>query len=421
MTNTILKSNFLFAALSCLLWFVIVPNQAAAHAPGENYVWVNVDQNGISGRFEIHVDDLKRKLNIDLETQSIDDSAEAVQEYLVKHFELLIDGKSIEIEFGETGLFVENAEYAQYYYTTKPMDVPDQFSIRNDIFITPDDPLHRSLIVLEYNKKIDSEYGGENAIMAFGPHNDVQELDLTDLPSLLNPKQFIWQGVLHIWIGLDHILFLLALLLMAVMVVNRPVPVGDSEAMIDKPEIALIDGEKVDSEKVDLDAAVTSEVMTLTPVSTFAGAFWNVFKIVTIFTIAHSITLSLAALGLINVNSQLIESLIALSIVIVAINNIFPKFNDKRWLIIFFFGLFHGMGFASVMGVLPFRTISLMKVLIAFNVGVELGQLAIVAGVFPVIYLLRKTKFYRYVILVGGSAVIAAIAIYWFFERALGL
>ena len=218
--------------------------------------------------------------------------------------------------------------------------------------------------------------------MVFGPHRREQELDLDNVPSLMQPFDFIWQGVLHIWIGIDHILFLLALLLLAVMVRE--------------------DGK-------------------WKPVPTFRKALWNVFKIVTIFTLAHSITLSLAALKIVDLESRVVESLIALSIIFVAINNIFPKFNDKTWVVIFFFGLFHGMGFASVMGELPFRTISLVQVLLAFNVGVELGQLAIVAAVFPLLYLLSRSSMYRPVIVIAGSVAICVIASYWFVERAFSL
>ena len=85
------------------------------------------------------------------------------------------------------------------------------------------------------------------------------------------------------------------------------------------------------------------------------------------------------------------------------------------------FGLFHGLGFASVMSELPFRMVHLLKVLIGFNVGVELGQLAIVAVVFPVIFAFRKTRSYVPVCLIGGSLLMGGIATYWFIERAFGL
>ena len=87
---------------------------------------------------------------------------------------------------------------------------------------------------------------------------------------------------------------------------------------------------------------------------------------------------------------------------------------------IFFFGVFHGLGFASVMGDLPFRMTNLVQVVLAFNIGVELGQLAIVQAVFPVIYLLRESRIYRPAVLVGGSIAICVVATYWLVTRALG-
>ena len=392
----------------------MAPQQANAHAPGENYVWVNIDNDGVSGRFEIHIKDLKNKLNIDWEkvggtkVEAVAATRNTVQEYLLEHFQIIVDGKPIELTFTETNVFNENGNYAQYYYEAKA-DVPDKITIRNDIFITSEEPLHRSLIVLEYNKNLDADYGGENAIMAFGPYNSEQVLDLNDLPALLKPRQFVWQGILHIWIGLDHILFLVALLLLAVVIVGP----ATSAAALTEPSDP--------NEAPDETSAHVPSPSRLIPVDTFGKALWNVLKIVTIFTLSHSITLSLAALKIVELSPRIVESLIALSIVLVGLNNIFLKFNDKRWVVIFVFGLFHGMGFASVMGVLPFRTIQLTKVLLAFNIGVELGQIAIVAGIFPVLYLIRRTSWYRPVVVIGGSIVISAIAFWWFIERAFEL
>ena len=367
------------------LWITLAPTSLFAHAPGENYVWLNIDEDQIVGRFEIHLNDLENKLGIpwkehaETPDAAVAATASQVQEYLREHFQIRFGDEPIKLVFDSTDIFNENSSYAQYFYHTESVEVPSKFTIFNDIFIASDEPLHRSLIVLEYNRLKGEEYSAENAIMAFGPHNPEQELDLDNLPALLKPLQFIWQGVLHIWIGIDHILFLVALLFLAVM---------DRE-----------DGKWV-------------------PVRSFGKAFWNVLKIVTIFTVAHSITLSLAALDLLNVSSRIIESTIALSIALVCLNNIFTKFNDKTWLVIFFFGLFHGMGFASVMGELPFRTVELTKILLSFNFGVELGQLAIVAAVFPLIYFLRRKAWYRPVVVVGGSLLIGAISLYWFYERA---
>ena len=143
-------------------------------------------------------------------------------------------------------------------------------------------------------------------------------------------------------------------------------------------------------------------------------------KLSRFFTVAHSITLALASLDIISLPSRLVESIIALSIVLVAVNNIVPTFRDRTWIILFLFGLFHGLGFASVMKNLPFRMPSLTTLLVCFNIGVELGQLVIVAAVFPILFLLRKTSFYKPVVLIGGSVVLIVIAGYWFVERAMG-
>ena len=87
---------------------------------------------------------------------------------------------------------------------------------------------------------------------------------------------------------------------------------------------------------------------------------------------------------------------------------------------IFVFGLFHGLGFATVMGHLTFRMVDLVKVMVLFNVGVELGQIAIVLVVFPLLYSLRKQPWFIPVVVRGGSAAITAMAAYWLVERAMG-
>ena len=110
------------------------------------------------------------------------------------------------------------------------------------------------------------------------------------------------------------------------------------------------------------------------PVAGFPRALWNLLKIVTIFTIAHSLTLLLAALGILDVPSRLVESVIALSIILVALNNITGKSaRQGRCWRSSGSGLFHGLGFATVMGHLPFRTVYLLRSVLGFNIGVELG------------------------------------------------
>ena len=146
------------------------------------------------------------------------------------------------------------------------------------------------------------------------------------------------------------------------------------------------------------------------------------FKVVTAFTVAHSITLSLAALGVISLPSRLIESAIAASVVLAALNNVRPVVYGGRWIIAFVFGLIHGFGFASVLTDLGLPQGSLLLALVAFNLGVELGQLAIVAVFLPVAYALRDTRALpARGVLIGGSLLVAAIAAVWLVERAFNV
>ncbi|MBV8192230.1 MAG: HupE/UreJ family protein [Alphaproteobacteria bacterium] len=116
----------------------------------------------------------------------------------------------------------------------------------------------------------------------------------------------------------------------------------------------------------------------------FARGLWPTVKIVTAFTVAHSLTLSLAALGLADVPSGIIEPLIAASIVWVAVENLVaPAAVGRRWLVAALFGLVHGLGFASALGELDLGRAALVRALVGFNLGVELGQLAFVVVVLP--------------------------------------
>jgi hypothetical protein len=173
---------------------------------------------------------------------------------------------------------------------------------------------------------------------------------------------FIAMGVDHILTGVDHLLFLVALL-------------------------ALTRG------------------------------IWPIVRIVTGFTIAHSITLSLAALGLVEVPERIVEPLIAATIVWVAVENlVFPDGARWRWLVAAVFGLVHGLGFASGLTALGLPRDAMVRALVGFNVGVELGQLAFVAVVMPLVVWLAKPG--RLVLLPQAlSVAVAGMGMFWFVQR----
>jgi hypothetical protein len=188
------------------------------------------------------------------------------------------------------------------------------------------------------------------------------------------------EGVSHIRTGYDHMLFLVSLLLPAVLVRNRH---------------------------------------AWQPASSFRDAFVDVAKVVTAFTLAHSITLSLAALSVVALPSRWVESAIALSVVLAALNNVFPVVASGRWIAAFGFGLLPGFGVAGALLDLGLPTGSLALSLAGFNLGVEAGQLAIVVLFLPLAFALRSTWTYRWIVVGGGSLAIATIASVWLVERAL--
>jgi hypothetical protein len=194
--------------------------------------------------------------------------------------------------------------------------------------------------------------------------------------------QFLGEGVRHILTGYDHVLFLLCLLLPAVM--RRS---GDGWR----------------------------------PVERLSEAILPVVGIVTAFTVAHSITLALAALKLVSLPSSFIEPAIAVTIVLAALDNVWPVFPVRRVVVTFFFGLIHGFGFASVLAELELPTADFAWALLQFNLGLEAGQLMIVVAATAVLFGLRRSAAYRPVVIRGGSLVAMAIAGLWFVERTANL
>lgn len=139
---------------------------------------------------------------------------------------------------------------------------------------------------------------------------------------------------------------------------------------------------------------------------------------ISVFTLAHTTTLGLAAAGYVSVPASIVEPLIAFSIAWVAIENLFhDRLNAVRLLVVFAFGLLHGLGFASVFGDLDLPTGQFLLTLISFNVGVEIGQLAVIAAAFILVFWARNTPFYRPWIVRPASLAIAAIGLYWGVER----
>jgi hypothetical protein len=146
----------------------------------------------------------------------------------------------------------------------------------------------------------------------------------------------------------------------------------------------------------------------------------EVLQVVTAFTLAHSLTLSLAVLGLVHLPARWVECGIALTVLLGALNNLRPAIVRRRWAVAFAFGLVHGFGFASVLADLGLHGTNLALSLIGFNSGVETGQLLIVLAVLPIAFLARRTLIYRQAFMPVGSTAVVLLAGYWLATRMAG-
>jgi hypothetical protein len=143
-------------------------------------------------------------------------------------------------------------------------------------------------------------------------------------------------------------------------------------------------------------------------------------KIVTSFTVAHSVTLILATLEVVKLDTRLVETAIAGTIMYVAVENLWVKNTRHRWVLTFFFGLIHGFGFANVLRAMGLPGTGLVRCLLSFNVGVELGQLAIVLVLLPLAWWLGIWRHGRRA-MVAISVILALFGAAWFAERAFSL
>ena len=368
---------------------LFVPSLSMAHAPNQSYIYLTFEEEKVTGRVEMTAKDLNLALGLGLrenKTNQLEDfevHKEVLESYVKNHLSFAADGKKLDFVFGPLEQYrVTFAQYAHVTFelagTTKPNPVLD---VENSLFLE-EIPGHGSLLVVENSWTNGVLRNSALASLTFIDGNTSQTLDLSSGSLLRGLIGIIEQGIYHIWIGIDHILFLLALLLPSVMTRKGDKWVG---------------------------------------AETVRAPLMRILGVVTAFTIAHSITLSLAAFEILTVSSRLAESLIAISIGIAALHMLWPRINSHAYWVVLLFGLFHGFGFASVLGELPIPDRYVPWSLFGFNVGVEIGQLIIVLVVAPVLLFMRHMDIYKNVVLRLGAVGLISISLYWFIERAFDI
>jgi hypothetical protein len=367
--------------LALLLVLLLQPT-AWAHKPSDSYLTLRgtADSSDIAVRWDIALRDLDYVLELDrdgngaLTWGEVRQRADDITRYATTH--LAVTGSDKPCPLSSAGPLMldkhSDGTYAVLSLAAKCESLEKGLKVRYSLLFDVD-PTHRGLV-----QWIAPGTAGAQALV-FSTDSAEQVLQLKALSAWETLRQYVVEGIWHIWVGWDHILFLLSLLLPAV----------------------LVRREK-----------------TWEPAPSLRQSLIEVLKVVTAFTLAHSITLSLASLHVISLPSRLVESTIALSIVVAALNNLRGTVERRRWVLAFVFGLVHGFGFASVLSDLGLPQGALVLALVGFNLGVEIGQAAIVVAFVPIAFGLRTTRLYRRGVLTVGSILVALIAGWWFVQRA---
>lgn len=348
----------LFVSCFVLLAFT---SPATAHDLPLSYLDLQIKPEGIDATVEASAKNFARELKDTSEdallgTSSVANYTDELLELIHSHLAITSDGQPLQLEFRAVEPLVARRDVRLRFHMVAKQPVTT-LQLNCDLFSF--DARHRTFLNIYQGEKL--RYQG-----IFDNETNHLYVTLTShQPIFAVIQQFVWQGVHHIFIGPDHILFIIGLLLLG-------------------------------------------------------GTVWQLLRIVTAFTIAHTVTLVLATLNVLNPPARVIEPAIALSIVFVGVHALLQEkgWRDWRLLFAFCFGFVHGFGFANVLREMDLPRAALGWSLFSFNVGVEIGQACIVLAVAPALALLyRRTARLTGRLVTAGSFCVVAAGSFWFFQR----
>jgi HupE / UreJ protein len=376
------------AACALLLW-ALAP-AAWAHKSSDAYLKLAPEGSGTSLRVDLALRDLDAAIDLDADADGrltwgeVKAAWPAIDAYVQARVKLdgcVFDHPAPALERRADGVYAVLAYRSACAFSA---GAGLRYSVLADV-----DPTHRGLasIVLDgaapVLRVLDPGAGSAAPAAPGTPlRTAAPELNAPAAPEVSSALQFVREGVHHILTGYDHVLFLMCLLLPSVM---RRTPQGWA------------------------------------PVSRIGEALWPIIGIVTAFTLAHSITLALASLKWVSLPSWFIEPAIAVTIVLAAVDNLWPIFRGRRALVTFLFGLIHGFGFAGVLAEMDLPPAHFAWALFQFNVGLELGQIAIVLVATGVLFAVRRGNAYSAMVIRGGSYAAIVVGVLWFLERTADL
>jgi hypothetical protein len=375
---------------------LLVSTAAQAHKASDAYLQLEVGEHGLALRWDIALRDLDAAITLDADDDGritwgeVRTAWPRIEAYALPRLQVVgcplhLVGHGLERR-GDGAYAVLQLESVCVLKTLPAL----RYSLLRDV-----DPTHRGIAKLQFAdgrppvlrllEPMELELPSPSSLPAAAPLPDPKAA--VAAPAAASRFEFLRDGVRHILTGYDHVLFLLCLLLPSVM--RRTGGPG--------------------------------QAMHWEPVEHLSQAVLPVIGIVSAFTIAHSITLGLAAAQWIALPAAFIEPAIAATIVLAALDNLWPIFPVRRVAVAFCFGLIHGFGFAGVLAELNLPSVRFALALLEFNVGLELGQLAIVVVTVTLLFLLRHRARYRALVVRGGSLAAIAIGALWWVERTANI
>jgi len=382
-------SRWALVILGAGAFLLMMGLRATAHTGQESYVWLQIFDETIEGRVEFPVSDLNEVLELDIPQEPaeaavvVESNLALITGYVDTHFDLGLGAEGWSLAFedfeilGEgTGLYVVIPFVVEGRFDPMPREFPVFYD-----GIIESKPDKSALLLVETDWRSGTFNNDADHLLVFEPGNTEQQVVLGDTSWVGVLVPVVGLGVEHIQIGSDHILFIVALLLPAVL--------------------------------------VFSPGLGWRPAESFGSSLWRVVKIATSFTIAHTVTLTLGGLGVVTISPDIVEPVIAISIALAALHNLRPVFFNREWVIAFVFGLFHGFGFAGLLADLGLDRSNRLVSLLGFNLGIELGQVAIILLLFPALFVLRRTRVYLLLTQIGSIA-LTTVAVGWFVDRVFG-
>lgn len=350
------------------------------HGLGMSQLELRVEGARIDGEWQIQLRDARLAVGLDPQVagedgrQGLAEREGTLRAYLGRRIALAADGAPCTTAMDPApAAWQPDAGQLVFRLRASCPAAPRRLTIRCDLLFDTD-PNHRAYFSVQDARV--------THVGLFRADQRSAAIDVRHLHPGADFVEFVRDGVGHIWTGLDHLLFLVALLL--------PAP------------LARAGGD-------------------WWPRPGLGRAAREVLKVVTAFTVAHSLTLALAFFGVVSFPARWVETAIALSVFAAAWNNLRPFLPGRGWAMAMAFGLVHGLGFAGALRNLALPIRARGPALLAFNVGVELGQLAIVALLLPLLYMASRRRWYPRLGMGVGSLGIAWIAALWVLERGAGL